>query len=507
MRQGGEGGERRPLAILLKGEKAAHAWLGNHPLQATVAVEVCQGLPQRAVAVRHGDACQRLQRAIGHMFGGCRWRPPERFTVVPRLVATVKHPWQTVAVQVNQLVALAVVGPVQGIKWLIPRAVGSQLKTAVGQLQGGPVVDCSRRVHCLLMHGLQQAGASAGGGVLQQHASGKHRGGAEAGLFGEVVEHQDLPAQPPSAQFKTAGIAAERVAAHRPGLLFGVTGRLVRGRGAFAVVQEQLKMPLPGGRCAVGPECQLRPGRDVAIAYTAQVTLGAVVMGAIAAGIGLVAIEDLLPEGVQAFFEQPLRNMGGGLRIGDACRSGFAKQMDVAIRALNKPEPCRVCRRGPVFDAVEAGFSAWQITHHIVVRAQCQAVELVHAAAFQGPAGRPLGHQFHARRADKAVFMVPGGHAPEGAAQDGTGTRRPACAERAVAQRAVIVEVNGRGEPAPGGQWQGNLQRRRTGHPDGAPAVADTVDGTPALGQGRSLHLIIGRCLSAHFGSPVLCAV
>ena len=86
----------------------------------------------------------------------------------------------------------------------------------------------------------------------------------------------------------------------------------------------------------------MRSGRDIGVADTAKIRLGAVISRAVAPGVSLVLVVDLLAVGAQAFFKQPLSNMGRCLRIGDTGRTGFAKQMQVAVGALDQPEPCSV---------------------------------------------------------------------------------------------------------------------------------------------------------------------
>src|SRR3546814_3342318 len=95
------------------------------------------------------------------------------------------------------------------------------------------------------------------------------------------------------------------------------------------------------------------PGAGVAIAHPPQVTLGAVVVGAVQrAGVGLVLIIDVLACRADLFEQQPFgdawRFLGGGLgvglrlgfRFGNARRFGFAVAVHMAVAALDAPERC-----------------------------------------------------------------------------------------------------------------------------------------------------------------------
>ena len=156
------------------------------------------------------------------------------------------------------------------------------------------------------------------------------------------MEHQDLPAKTPARQFKAIGIVTHWITAFRPWLLHPIGREASQISCAFAVVKEQFKMPLFLRRCFNCPQFQMLPGHDIGVADTGKVALGAVVSRATAPGVSLVLIVDLLAVGVEAFLKQPLGNMGRRLRIGDAGHVRFAKQVQVAVCALDQPEPCGV---------------------------------------------------------------------------------------------------------------------------------------------------------------------
>ena len=341
LRQRCKGHEAGPLAVMLQGEKSAHARLGNDPLQLAVTIEICQGLLLRAVRGCHGDTLQRLQRAVDHLIT----HAPEWLAVVPVFITAVEHAGHAVVVQVNQLVALTGVGALQNLKGLMACGVGGQGERAVSQLQRWPVADCPGGVKGLVMHGLQQAGPGVAGRILQQQASGQNGGRPQGRFFREIVEHQDLLAKTPRTQLEAIGITAQWIAAFHPGCLLKIGGGLGQPGKALAVVKQQLKMPLLLRQGCAGPERQLGHGGDVRVADTAQVALSAEITLSIAPGVRFVVVADLLAVRGEAFFKQPLRDMARRLGVSDTRRGCLAIQMDIAICALNQPEPGAIrCR-------------------------------------------------------------------------------------------------------------------------------------------------------------------
>ncbi|MNX78680.1 hypothetical protein D3C86_1102850 [compost metagenome] len=316
------GHEVRPGSVRIEGEESGQAGAGDHPVELAVAGQVAEGLANRFAAVGHRNAGQERPVAITHIVAatvGAQW-----FAVVPGLVTAHQHAGHAFAIQVHQVIALAVIEAGHLRKLAVTLALRVELKRVVEKLHGWATFHLPLIVIRLDVCGGQMVVAQRTLAVFEQQALDQHRFVAQ--FFSELMKHQDLTAQAPGTQFKPVGVIPEGILARCAPLaaLYArqVVNRHLRQVGAtFAVIEQQVEMPghvFP----AIGFPCiQVGVGLGISVQDPTQVTLAAVVAELWSGrrfDFRLVQVHHMFTAQVQAFIDQPYTNVGFVGRIGPA---------------------------------------------------------------------------------------------------------------------------------------------------------------------------------------------
>ncbi|CRM50822.1 hypothetical protein [Pseudomonas sp. 24 E 13] len=296
----------------------------------------------------------------------------------------------------------------------------------------------------------------------------------------------------------------------RPVADFAIRRPLIQFKGAFAVIEQQLKVPAPV-RFIVGlPEVKLLllPGAEVGIADTVQVMPGAAVPG-VARGVGFfgVVIINVLAVGIQAFLQQPLRHMLRLVRIGNPGQRGFSVEVLTAIGSAQQPEARRVDCRLPVFDTVEAGFDPGEVARNRILARQWQAIEGCKGAADDRSLGVALRQPDLPVGAHQCIVHRVPRHAMGGASADGAQVHAPAQAEGTVTGAALVGQRQGWRIAARGRNRQRNLKACRTTGTDIAPALAGALDSGTALGHCRGIDLQVVSGVAHAWPPPAAAAL
>ncbi|MNO86031.1 hypothetical protein D3C76_774200 [compost metagenome] len=316
------GHEVRPASVGIQGEKAGQAGAGDDPVELAVAGQVAQRLANRFAAVGHGDAGQALPVAVTHVVATTVGA--QRFAVIPGLVAAEQHAGHALAIQVHQLIALAVIEPRHLGELPVTLARGVKFKQVVEKLHGRATFHLPLIVIGLDVRGGQVVVTQRARAMFEQQALDQHR--VVTQFLGELVKHQDLATQASGTQFEPVGVVPEGILARCAPLAAFYAGQVVNRHlrqvgTAFAVVKQQVEMP---GRVfpAIGFPCiQVGVGLGITVQDSTQVTLAAEVAelrGGWRFDFRLVQVHHMFTAQVQAFINQPNTDVGLFGRIGPA---------------------------------------------------------------------------------------------------------------------------------------------------------------------------------------------
>jgi hypothetical protein len=342
------------------------------------------------------------------------------------------------------------------------------------------------RVACIAGIGLE--------GVLD--VSGAHQAvRTDFGLVGEVMEHQDAPAQPVGAHLEARAIDRERVVAAAPGAR--LVERMGVVRAVLAVVEDELEAPVGGQGC---PRCVGKVGEvrhAVAVAHTLDVAVGTARRAAAVALVQvhgvhalrvfrLVAVARDVALVVVGLADQPTERAARVGRVRDPALLGAAVPGGDVVARNGSPEGVRRigCVR-PMLDASEQALDARAVTLDLVDRAEGRA-----RFALRGEVTRDKSrHQVLGSRQNENVRL--GATAVlrnplVGLARDRRQREAPAKAERTVAGAGVIRQGQCETEPrAARAGGNRDAHRAAAGYGIGRKFLADAANGAAALRQAQ----------------------
>ena len=500
-----ERAERLPVAVVGALVEARARAVVAHEVEPAVAVEVDEAAARERRLARH-----RLERTEPGV--------AEVALVEPGARLFGEHAGEAFAVEVDPAVGRPVDARGEvlevGVRELAHRLV--DLRTAVLELErrqrpAQVAAGVRPAVAAVRDRGDERADRRLAVGEIGR---GDQAVGADAGLAGEVVEHQDAAAQAHRPDLEARDVGRERVGARRP--RYGVADRRVVARVrivgvVLAVVEDHLEQPAGlrerRGRDVVRPPARAVQQRcAVAIAHPLELAAGGpprVVGGpAVAlvrlrevdpgAVLGLVLVDHRVALVVAGLADQPAEDPVRVLRVADLRGGVAAEDRQLVVGRDRAPVGAAAPAVGPALDAREQALDPRPEAQHVVafdvvLVEQRVAARVGHELAVLVEDER--GDEILGAGEDEHVGLLVVGVAGEalvGLARDRRQREPPAEAERPVAVAGVVGQRQLRAEVAAAAAGlDRDLQRGGAGHRVGGELLSDAADRTAALRQAR----------------------